>query len=70
MSAVRECGKKQKFYSEKEARVHLHHMKQWKKTRNKDALNVYRCNFCELYHIGHLPKWVENNIKRIAKDTK
>lgn len=63
----RSCQSKQKFYSHKEAMVHIHHLKMKRKTKDKDNLHAYDCVFCGGYHIGHTPQWVKNNIERIQK---
>jgi hypothetical protein len=55
--AQRSCYVKKK-YSEKNAHISLVRMllSRSEKIKNKELLHVYKCEFCGMFHIGHIAK--------------
>jgi hypothetical protein len=44
------CDGKKRFLSRKQAKTFYKKLN----VKNKESLNAYRCDFCGLYHLGHL----------------
>ncbi|MES2210477.1 MAG: hypothetical protein V4515_09875 [Chloroflexota bacterium] len=50
MRIERECGAKQGYLSKAEAKSVARMMTR----RHRQALHLYRCSFCRLFHVGHV----------------
>jgi hypothetical protein len=49
---VHECGRKKKYLTRKEARM----ARAKYNKRFHDRIAVYRCSYCNLFHLGHRAK--------------
>jgi hypothetical protein len=54
----RACGEKRRYASEEAARVAMRAVRE-----SGDWMGVYKCRFCQQWHVGHMPAKVRQALR-------